>query len=230
MRVVVARREVRGEVRRAQQHIAERGEIAVVLAVDEQQVDPHRGRGLLEDIAQRNEQRDAGRPVVGPRHREVALRAVRRLIGHRTGVPVGHVEHAVARRRAEPGQDVAQGQDRSLARGVRPTLDDDRVGPLAHHGDDPIAALLGAACARDARSERQLGANVREGGIAVERRARTDRPLVTGGERRERADEKRQFHGAAGERCARRKLVTASQRRHSGRRCRHRTPADPSRP
>ena len=79
-----------------------------------------------------------------------------------------------------------------------PLLDDDGVGPLAHLGDDPVTAPLGAGAARNPRAEVELRLDVAQRGLAIERGARAV-GAVARGERHDNAGENGQFHGVVGD-------------------------------
>src|SRR5947207_1327361 len=64
-----------GEVGRAEQDVGVGGEVAVVFAVDQQQIDAHVRRRLLEDVGEREEDRGAGRAIVEQATPDIATSA-----------------------------------------------------------------------------------------------------------------------------------------------------------
>src|SRR5206468_3977486 len=96
------RRQVFGEVLRAEEHVGEgRVEgLAVVLAVGEQQIDPDRGARLLERVAKRDEESDTRRAVVGAQDGAVPVAEHRVLVRGGTPSAAGRCPGACRRRRA----------------------------------------------------------------------------------------------------------------------------------
>ena len=118
-RPVVRRRAVIREILRAEQHVVRYGagavrtvviEAALVLAVDEQQIDADDGGVFLNTSASAMNSATPDAPSLAPGIGRPLVAEVRILVGSRTRVPVRDVEDALRRRRVEPREDVAQRQ------------------------------------------------------------------------------------------------------------------------
>ena len=157
---------------------------AVVLAVDEQQIDADGGRRLLQHVAERDEaarrrtRRRSRRGSAAPRLPRIGI-----LVRRRARVPVRDVEDALRRLRAEAREDVAQRQRVAARRHVRPALLDDGVGARRIIAHDPVAGARAPARARHARAEGELLARVRERRIADEGGLRALRKQIARGHR-----------------------------------------------
>ncbi len=130
-------------------------EVAVVLAIDEEQVHPHCGRVHLHGVRHAQQDRHTRGPIVGPRDGTTAVAGVGGIVGDRSGVPVGQEQDALGRGRAEPRQEVTERKRVSPGGHVVPRLDDHRIGALAQ-----AASPATPRCAR-ARASRESGTRTR---------------------------------------------------------------------
>src|SRR3989454_1145130 len=177
---------VAGEVARADQHVVRiGGEIAVVLAVHEQQIDADGRRLRLERVGDAQQQGYARCAVVGPRDRETLLAQVGALIGVRAGIPVCEQQDALRRGRPEPGEEVPQMQRRAVTRHVGEALDRDGIGGGAEVLEDEIARALVPRRSRNAWAELHLLLEIPEGTLSGEL-TRAARPAARGAGEAER--------------------------------------------
>jgi hypothetical protein len=109
-RAVVGRRQVLREVFRADQHIATRREIAVVLSIDEQQIHTPIGRRTLQHVRDRHQERDTRCPIVRAGHRHCAISGVGRAVRNRSRVPVRDVQHSLRLGGLDPRENVPHRQ------------------------------------------------------------------------------------------------------------------------
>ena len=172
-----------GVVRGSHEHVGHRVEVAVVLAVREQEVHPDIGRHGLERLREHEQHRRARGTVVGAGDRRGALGGVGPLLRDRPRVPVRDVEDARGRAAVELREDIAHRQDLPIGRAVLESLFDDRIGERRHGGDDPVARRDVARGPRDARAEVELGLHQRECFGAIElHEGDVRRRISTGGQ------------------------------------------------
>ncbi len=165
-------------------------ECAPVLAVDEQQVDAHGRRRLLEDVAERDEQAHARRAVVGAEDRPRLVAEIGIVVRLGARVPVRHVEHALRRGGVESGEDVLERQLGAVGRRLRPTLHGHAVRALLHLRDDPRGGRVVRRRAGRPRTERQVRLHVAERGLTVERGLRAAEAAVAPAQQENRGTEK----------------------------------------
>src|SRR5678816_2944089 len=100
------RRWIRGEVLRAEEGVGIAAalvgfEVPPVFSIDEQQIDAEGRWRLFEDIAERHEQPNARRAVVGAKDGTRAVTEIVVVVGFGARIPMRDVEYALRRRRIE---------------------------------------------------------------------------------------------------------------------------------
>ena len=165
----VARGLVRGEPARPDEHVARvLREVAVVLAVHEQQVHADRRRLRLEGVGDAQQHRHSRSAVVRAGNGQPLLPQVLALVRPGARVPMGEEEHALRELGPEAREQVPEVQGRALLRDVTDRLDRDGVGRRPQPGQDPVARLVVSRSVGHARPEVHLLADVVEGPLAGE--------------------------------------------------------------
>jgi hypothetical protein len=141
-------------------------EISIVLAVDEQEVNPNRRRSPLQDIRDAEKQGNSRTTIVGA-HDGVTGVFRNWTIRYRSAVPMGEKQKPLACARVEASDEVAKRKGIVSGGDVIPTLNYDRVGTLVQHAVEPGGHLVVGAGARDPGSKRNLLLDVLECGLSV---------------------------------------------------------------
>jgi hypothetical protein len=153
---------------RADQDISRRFcEVAVILAVHEQEIDADRGRSTLHDIGHPEEEGHSRAAIVGA-HDCVAGIPRSGAVGHRPAVPVRQQKQALLSCRVEARDKVAKLESVSRRSDVFPALHHDGIGARPQQAVQPVPHFLVRRSSRNAGAERHLGLDVTEGGTPGE--------------------------------------------------------------